>query len=115
MDAEHGYKFLDNEPLVIPEELFDIRNKLELYRVSFAEKLDNIISTGDFIKIRYKEQRERIAYITEHFTKAYQAALIAYVSPKMRMDYVKTVVNKCLMKPKPNIADGFNAYFGYKE
>ena len=115
MDAEHGYRFLDNEPLVVPEELFDIRNKLELYRVTFAEKLDGIISTGDFIKICYKEQRDRIAYITEHFDKAHQAALIAYVSPNMRMDYVKTVVNKCLMKPKPNTADGFNAYFGYKE
>lgn len=114
MDEEHNYKFIDDEPLVIPEELVDIKHKLEMYRVTFFENLDYIIASGDFIKITVKDMKDRAIYIKEHFEEKYQAPLLAYVNPKCNMDYIKKLVNKCMMRPETG-TDGFNTYFGYKE
>lgn len=113
LDAEHNYAYIDDEPLVIPEELFDIRNRMEIYVTRFSEALDYVISTGDFIKITQHTMKERALYIQEHFDEAQQAPLLSYVRGD-RMENVKRIVNKTMMRPEKGASDK-NPYIGYHE
>ncbi len=113
VDAEHNYAFIDDEPLVIPEELFDIRNRMALYVERFHEALEYVISTGDVVKASQHTLADRARYITEHFAEPQKAPLLSYVRGD-RMEKVKRIVNKTLMRPDKG-ASSKNPYIGYHE
>jgi RNA ligase len=113
LDAEHHYAYIDDEPLVIPEELLDIRNRMELYIDKFGKALDYIVSTGDFVKTMCASMKERALYIKEHFPEEQNAALFSYVRGD-KIENVKRIVNKTMMRPEKGASDK-NPYIGYHE
>lgn len=113
LDAEHNYVYIDDEPLVIPEELFDIRNRMDLYVARYREALDHVVSTGDFIKTTYPSMKECALHIKKNFDDAMQAPLLSYVRGD-RMETVKRIVNKTMMRPEKGASDK-NPYIGYHE
>ena len=52
-------------------------------------------------------------YIQEHFDEAQQAPLLSYVRGD-RMETVKRIVNKTMMRPEKGASDK-NPYIGYHE
>lgn len=113
LDAEHNYVYIDDEPLVIPEELFDIRNRMDLYVARYREALGHVVSTGDFIKTTYPSMKECALHIKKNFDDAMQAPLLSYVRGD-RMETVKRIVNKTMMRPEKGASDK-NPYIGYHE
>lgn len=113
LDAEHNYRYIDDEPLVVPEELFDIHHQMNLYVERYNAILADIVSTGDFIKATMPTIKERAAYISDHFPTYQCAAYISYVRGD-KPEYFKRIVNKCMMRPEKGASDK-NPYIGYHE
>ena len=116
MDPVHGYKFLDDEPLIIPEELTEVKERMERFRDMFNKAYDYVKQQGAEIMARIPDMKERAIYINKNYHESDRAPLLMQVSPKRIDDCVKRAVVKTMLRPDENSNnDGFNAFFGYKE
>jgi RNA ligase len=113
LDASKGYEYVDDEPLVVPEELTDVKARLERYVKKYSEALSYVISTGDSIATKMPTMAERAKYITTNFSKEQQAPLLSYVRGD-KIENVKRIVNKTMMRPEKGASDK-NPYIGYHE
>jgi hypothetical protein len=103
-----GYSYADDEPLVVPEELRDIQDRLELYVAKYNEIYESLIADGDYVKSAFPTVKDMALYIKEHFPTDRHAPMLSYVRGDS-IDKVKKLVNKCLMRPEKGASD---TYFG---
>ena len=116
MDPENGYKFLDDEPLVVPEELPEVLERMELFRKKFKASYDYVMSQGNEIMGKFPDMKSRAIHINTNYPSEVRAPLLKFVSPKCDEVAVKRAVLKTMLRPDENSnTDGFNAFFGYKE
>ena len=116
MDPVHGYKVLDDEPLVIPEELTEVKERMERFRDMFNKAYEYVKQQGAEIMAKIPDMKARALYINNNYHESDRAPLLMQVSPKRIDDCVKRAVVKAMLRPDENSNnDGFNAFFGYKE
>ena len=104
LDEMHGYAYVDDEPLIVPEELPEIRDRLELYVARYNGILESVVSDSDYVKALFPDMKGRAMYIKEHFPTDRHAPMLSYLRGD-NIDKVKMLVNKCVMRPEKGASD----------
>lgn len=111
LDEQHNYRYVDDEPLKIPEELVDIKKRMDEYVSEYNWNYFLVCTHGKEVMQRFDNMKDMAKYINDNFVPDFRAPIMSYVRNDSK-ERVKHMVNKCIMKPEVG-ASNKNPYIGY--